>query len=81
MTHSHTTQPITLADDQLLDKFLLTLQETENEFDERVEKNLIVPPNVVVRTSKSAKSSDEKHYTFLNEVLRHVGWSKIFSFP
>ncbi len=35
-----------------------------------MEKNLIVPPNVVVRASKSGKSSDEKHRAFLNEVLR-----------
>jgi hypothetical protein len=36
VTHSYTMQPITLADGQLLDKFLLILQETENEFGKRV---------------------------------------------
>jgi hypothetical protein len=70
VTHSYTMQPITSSDGQLLEKFLLILQETENEFGKRVEKDLIVPPNVVVRASKSGKSSDEKHRTFLNEVLR-----------
>ena len=50
----------TLADGQLLDKFFLILQE----------KDLIVQPNVVVRASKSGKSSSEKHRNFLNEVLR-----------
>jgi hypothetical protein len=68
-THSYTVQPVTSANGHLLDKFLLILQEKENQFGKRVEKNLIVPPNVVVRSSKSGKSSDEKHHAFLNEVL------------
>ena len=70
VTHSYTVQPITSAAGQLLDKFLLILQEKENEFGKIVQKNLIVPPNVVVRASKSGKSSDEKHRIFLHEVLR-----------
>ena len=70
VTHSYTVQSITSADGQLLDKFFLVLQEKENVFGKRVEKDLIVPPNVVVRASKSGKSSDEKHHIFLNEVLR-----------
>ncbi|CAF1434446.1 unnamed protein product [Rotaria sp. Silwood1] len=45
-------------------------KEKENEFGKRVEKDLIVPPNVVVRASKSGKSNDEKHRIFLNAVLR-----------
>ncbi|CAF4562510.1 unnamed protein product, partial [Rotaria sp. Silwood2] len=69
ITHSYTVQPITSADGQLLHKFFLILQEKEKEFGERVEKDLIVPPNVVVRASKSGKSSNEKHRIFLNEVL------------
>ncbi|CAF4116239.1 unnamed protein product [Rotaria sordida] len=39
-------------------------KEKENEFGKRVEKDLIVPPNVVVRASKSGKSSNEKHRIF-----------------
>ncbi|CAF1532778.1 unnamed protein product [Rotaria sordida] len=70
VTHSYTVQPVTLADGHLLDKFLLILQEKENEFGKRVEKKLIVPSNVVVRASKSGKSSGEKHHVFLNELLR-----------
>jgi hypothetical protein len=49
LTHSYTVQPITSADGQLLDKFFLILQEKENEFGTRVQKDLIVPPNIVVR--------------------------------
>ncbi|CAF1066300.1 unnamed protein product [Rotaria sordida] len=66
---SYTVQPITSADRRLLNKFRLILQEKENRFGQRMQKNLIVPPNVIVRASKSEKSSDEKHRTFLNEVL------------
>jgi hypothetical protein len=73
-------QPITSADGQLLDKFFLILQEKENEFGKRVQRDLIVPPNVVVRTSKSGKSSDEKHHTFLNEVLRPLVGRKFLLF-
>ncbi|CAF3725946.1 unnamed protein product [Rotaria magnacalcarata] len=36
VTHSYTMQPITSTDGQLLDKFLLILQETENEFDSQL---------------------------------------------
>ncbi|CAM4834318.1 unnamed protein product [Rotaria magnacalcarata] len=70
LTHSYTVQPITSADSQLLGKFFLILQEKENDFGTRIQRDLIVPPNVGVRASKSRKSSDEKHRTFLNEVLR-----------
>ncbi|CAF4360959.1 unnamed protein product [Rotaria sp. Silwood2] len=70
ITHSYTVQPITSADGQLLKKFFLILQEKENEFGKRVQQDLIVPPNVVVRASKSGKSSDETHRILLNEVLR-----------
>ncbi|CAF3871473.1 unnamed protein product, partial [Rotaria sordida] len=69
-TRSYTVQPVTLADGHLLDKFLLILQEKENTFGKNVQKNVIVPSNVVVKASKSGKSSDEKHYAFLHEVLR-----------
>jgi hypothetical protein len=55
VTHSYTVQPIALADGQLLENFFLILQEKENEFGKRVEKDLIVSPNVVVRASKSGK--------------------------
>ncbi|CAF4897054.1 unnamed protein product [Rotaria socialis] len=64
LTHSYTAQPITSADDQLLDKFFPIFQDKENEFGIRVQKDLIIPPNVVVRASKFGKSSDEKHRTF-----------------
>jgi hypothetical protein len=64
ITHSYTVQPITSADGQLLHKFFLILQEKKNEFGKRVEKDLIVSPNAVVRASKSGKSSDEKHRIF-----------------
>ncbi|CAF2108460.1 unnamed protein product [Rotaria magnacalcarata] len=57
-THSYTVQSITSADGQLLGKFFLILQEKENEFGTRVQKDLIVSPNVVVRASKSGKSSN-----------------------
>ncbi|CAF4081125.1 unnamed protein product [Rotaria sordida] len=80
LTHSYTVQPITSADGQLLDKFFLILQEKENEFGTSVQKDLIVPPNVVVRASKSGKSSDEKHRTFLNEVLRPLVGRKFLLF-
>jgi hypothetical protein len=69
VTHSYTVQPIISAAGQLLDKFLLILQETDNEFGKRMREHSMVPPNVVVRASKSRKSSDKKHHTFLNEVL------------
>ena len=80
ITHSYTVQPVTSAAGRLLNKFLLILQETENEFGKRVEKDLIVPANVVVRASKSGKSSDEKHRTFLNEVLRPLVGRKFLLF-
>ncbi len=80
LTHSYTIQPITSADGLLLDKFFLILQEKENEFGTRVQKNLLVPPNVVVRASKSGESSDEKHHTFLNEVLRPLVGRKFLLF-
>ncbi|CAF3413236.1 unnamed protein product [Rotaria socialis] len=80
LTHSYTAQPITSADGQLLDKFFLILQEKENEFGTRVQRNLIVPVNVVVRASKSGKSSDEKHRIFLNEVLRPLIGRKFLLF-
>lgn len=73
-------QPITSADGQLLDKFFLILQEKENEFGKRVEKDLIVPSNVVVRASKSGKSSSEKHRIFLNEVLRPLTGRRLLLF-
>ena len=62
-------QFITSADGRLLDKFLLIVQEKENQFGKRVQRDLDVPPNVVVQASKSGKSSGEKHHIFLNEVL------------
>ena len=45
-----------------------------------MEKNLIIPSNVVVRASKSGKSSDEKHQAFLNEVLRPLVGKKFLLF-
>jgi hypothetical protein len=80
VTHSYTVQPITSADGQLLKKFLLILQEVENEFGKRVQTNLIVPPNVVVRASKSGKSSDEKHRIFLKDVLSPLVGRKFLLF-
>ncbi|CAF3887886.1 unnamed protein product, partial [Rotaria sp. Silwood1] len=69
LTHSYTVQPVTSADGHLLNKFFLILQEEDNEFGKRVQKDLIVPPNVVVRASKLGKSTIEKHHVFLNEAL------------
>ncbi|CAF1372128.1 unnamed protein product [Rotaria sp. Silwood1] len=69
ITRSYTVQPVTSADNRLLDKFLLILLEKDDQIGKRVQKYLIIPPNVVVQASKSGKSSDEKHRTFLNEVL------------
>ncbi|CAF3192227.1 unnamed protein product [Rotaria sp. Silwood2] len=69
-THSYTVQPVTSADGRLLDKFLLILQEKDDQFGKRVQKDLVVSPNVVIQASKSGRSSDEKHRTFLNEVVR-----------
>ena len=60
-TYSYTVQPVTSADAHLLDKFFLIHQEKENESGKRVQKDLIVPANVVVKASKSRKSSNEKH--------------------
>jgi hypothetical protein len=48
---------------------LLILHEKQNDFGIRVQKDLIVPPYVVVRASTSGKSNDEKHRIFLKEVL------------
>ncbi|CAF2954665.1 unnamed protein product [Rotaria sp. Silwood2] len=79
-THSYTVQPVTSANGQLLDKFLLILQEKENQFGERVQNNLTVPPNVVVRASKSGKSSDEKHHAFLTELRRPLVGKKFLLF-
>ena len=80
ITHSYTVQPITLADGRLLDKFLLILQEKENEFDPIVQKNMIIPANVIVQASKSGKSSIEKHRVFLNDVLRPLVGTKFLLF-
>ena len=80
LTHSYTVQPVTSADGHLLGKFFLILQEKENEFGKRLQKNLIVPTNVVVRASKSGKSSNEKHHVFLNEVLRPLIGRKFLLF-
>ncbi len=55
-------------------------QEKENQFGQRVQKNLIIPPNVVVKASKSGKSSGEKHYAFLTEVLRPLVGKKFLLF-
>ncbi|CAF1345520.1 unnamed protein product [Rotaria sordida] len=79
-THSYTIQPVTLANGHLLEKFLLILQEKENQFGQRVEKKLIIPPNVVVKASKSGKSSGEKHHAFLNEILRPLVGKKFLLF-
>ncbi|CAF3926243.1 unnamed protein product [Rotaria sp. Silwood1] len=80
VTHSYTVQPVTSAVGQLLGKFLLILQEKENEFGRRVQKDLLEPSNVVVQASKSGKSSDEKHRIFLNEVLRPLVGRKFLLF-
>jgi hypothetical protein len=80
ITHSYTVQPIASADGQLLRKIFLILQETKNEFGKRIEKDLIVPTNVVARASKSGKSSNEKHRIFLNEVLRPLVGRKLVLF-
>ena len=45
-----------------------------------MEKNLIVPRNVVVKASKSGKSSDEKHRVFLNEVVHPLVGRKFLLF-
>ncbi|CAF5084877.1 unnamed protein product, partial [Rotaria sp. Silwood1] len=79
-THSYTVQPVTSANGLLLEKFLLILQEKANTFGKRVQKDLIVPPNVVVKASKSGKSSDEKHDAFLNEALRPLVGKKFLLF-
>ena len=48
ITHSYTVQPVSSAAGRLLNKFLLILHEKQNDFGTRVQKDLIVPPNVVV---------------------------------
>ena len=53
-----------------MEKFFLILHEEENEFGRRVQKDLFTPPNIVLRVSKTGKSTDENHRTILNEVLR-----------
>ncbi|CAF1254595.1 unnamed protein product [Rotaria sordida] len=80
LTHSYTVQPVTSADGCLLGKFFLILQEKGNEFGKKVQKDLIVPSNVVVGASKSGKSTGEKHHTFLNEVLRPLVGNKFLLF-
>ncbi|CAF4899008.1 unnamed protein product, partial [Rotaria sp. Silwood1] len=80
VTHSYTIQSVTSANGLLLDKFLLELQEKENTLGKRVQKNLIIPPNVVVRASKSGKSNDENHHAFLNEVMRPFVGKKFLLF-
>ncbi|CAF4359097.1 unnamed protein product, partial [Rotaria sp. Silwood2] len=80
VTHSYTIQPVTSANGLLLDKFLLVLQEKENTLGKRVQKNLIIPPNVAVKASTSGKSNDENHHAFLNEVLRPFVGKKFLLF-
>jgi hypothetical protein len=80
LTHSYTVQPATSADGRLLDNVFLILQEKENQFGVRVQKDLIIPTNVVVRASKLGKSSAEKHHIFLNEVLRPLIGKKFLLF-
>ncbi|CAF1229009.1 unnamed protein product [Rotaria sp. Silwood1] len=80
VTHSYTIQPVTSANGLLLDQFLLVLQEKENTLGKRVQKNLIIPPSVVVKASKSGKSNDENHHAFLNEVLRPFVGKKFLLF-
>ncbi|CAF5037565.1 unnamed protein product, partial [Rotaria sp. Silwood1] len=80
ITHSYTIRPVTSANGLLLDKFLLVLQEKENTLGKRVQKNLIIPPSVVVKASKSGKSNDENHHAFLNEVLRPFVGKKFLLF-
>ena len=80
ITHSYTVQPISSTAGHLLNKFLLILQEKQNNFGIRVQKNLIVPPNVVVRASTSGKSSNENHRIFLEEVLAPVVRTKFLCF-
>ena len=64
ITHSYTVQPIPSADGRLSEKFLLTLQEKENQFGKTIQKHLVVSPYVVVQASKSGKSSSERHRIF-----------------
>ncbi|CAF5027126.1 unnamed protein product [Rotaria sp. Silwood1] len=79
-TLSFTVQPVTSAAGRLLNKFLLILQETEDEFGRIVKKNMIIPPNVIVQASKSGKSTVAKHYIFLNDVLRPFVHKKFLLF-
>jgi hypothetical protein len=69
VAHSNTVQPIASGHGQLLDKFLLILQEKANEFGASMRKDLIGPPNIIAEASKSRKSSNEKCRTFLIKVL------------
>ena len=45
-----------------------------------MQKDLIVPPNVVVRASTSGKSSNENHRIFLEDVLAPVVRTKFLLF-
>jgi len=80
VTHTYTVQPVTSAAGRLLNKFLLILQEKDDEFGKIVEKNMIIPPNVIVQASKSGKSTAAKHYIFLNDVLRPFVHKKFLLF-
>ncbi|CAF3971662.1 unnamed protein product [Rotaria sp. Silwood1] len=80
ITHSYTVQPISSAAGHLLNKFLLILHEKQNKFGTRVQKDLIVPPNVVVRASTSGKSNDENDRIFLKEILAPVVGTKFLVF-
>ncbi|CAF4221215.1 unnamed protein product [Rotaria sordida] len=80
VTHSYTVQPVTSAAGRLLNKFLLVLQEREDEFGSIVLKNMIIPPNVIVQASKSGNSTAANHYIFLNDVLHPCVHKKFLLF-
>ena len=73
-------QPVSSAAGHLLNRFLLILHKKQNDFRARVQKDLIVPPNIEVRASTSGKSSDEKHHIFFQEVLWPVVRTKLLLF-
>ena len=70
-------QPVSSAAGHLLNKLLSILHEKQYDFGVRVQKDLILPSNVVVRASTSGKISDEKHRIFLEEVLWPAVHTKI----
>ena len=74
-------QSVTSTAGRLLNKFLFLAQRKEDEFGRIVERNMTIPTNVIVQTSKFGKSTAAQDYVFLNDVLRPFAHNKVSSLP